>query len=116
MAVSHSFSRLETSKPPMSRSARSNLSLTVSRTGFGQHGDYVFGWQGDSLQTAMDGGCYLRNCTQLTSHAPKVKNQCNVPVTVDEDADGCEFRPPSSCELDLADRLTGMSNLPGNPL
>jgi hypothetical protein len=54
----------------------------------------MFGWEGDSLQTAMDSACYLRNCTQpgqLTEQAPKIKNLCQVPVTVDEDVDGCEF-------------------------
>ncbi|KAF2466891.1 uncharacterized protein BDR25DRAFT_376420 [Lindgomyces ingoldianus] len=61
---------------------------TGDKTGFGQHGDYVFGWKDDTLQTAMDSGCYLRNCTQLTSQTPKVKNQCNVPVTVNENIDG----------------------------
>ncbi|PSN73608.1 hypothetical protein BS50DRAFT_597111 [Corynespora cassiicola Philippines] len=61
---------------------------TGDTTGYGQHGDYVFGWEGDSLQTAMDNKCYLRNCTQLTEQVPKVKNDCSVPVTVDEDIDG----------------------------
>lgn len=39
----------------------------------------------------MDSGCYLRNCTLLTEQAPKIKNLCNVPDTVHEDIDGCEF-------------------------
>jgi len=60
-------------------------------TGYGQHGDYLFGWKGDSLQTAMDSGCYLRNCTQLTAQEPKVKNTCQVPVTAHENIDGCMF-------------------------
>jgi hypothetical protein len=60
-------------------------------TGFGQHADYVFGWEGNTLQTAMDSGCYLRNCSQLTSQMPEVKNKCNVPVTAVEDIDGCEL-------------------------
>ncbi len=63
----------------------------LPRTGFGQHGDYVFGWQGTTLQDAMDNGCYLRNCSLLKSQEPKVKNKCNVPVTVNEKVDGCEF-------------------------
>ncbi|KAF2786948.1 hypothetical protein K505DRAFT_258787 [Melanomma pulvis-pyrius CBS 109.77] len=61
---------------------------TGDKTGFGQHGDYVFGWEGDTLQTAMDSACYLRNCTKLTEQAPKIKNLCNVPVTVHENIDG----------------------------
>ncbi|KAL1874428.1 hypothetical protein VTK73DRAFT_305 [Phialemonium thermophilum] len=61
---------------------------TGDRTGYGQHGDYIFGWQGDTLQKAMDGGCYLRNCSVLTSQMPEVKNKCTVPVTAVEDIDG----------------------------
>jgi len=68
--------------------------LMSKSTGFGQHADYVFGWVGNSLQTAMDSGCYLRNCTQLTEQPPKIKNLCQVPVTVDEDTDGCKFHSP----------------------
>ena len=67
------------------------LSLINDSTGFGQHADYVFGWQGNTLQTAMDSGCYLRNCSELTSQMPEVKNKCAVPVTVREDVDGCKL-------------------------
>lgn len=56
-------------------------------TGYGQHGDYVFGWEGNSLQRAMDSACYLRNCSLLTGMAPAVKNTCQVPVTMKEDLD-----------------------------
>lgn len=62
------------------------------RTGYGQHGDYVFGWKDDTLQKAMDSGCYLRNCSVLSAQEPKKKNLCQVPVTVDEDVDGCKFK------------------------
>lgn len=82
--------------------------LTSIRTGFGQHGDYVFGWEGNSLQTAMDSACYLRNCSQLTEQAPEIKNQCNVPVTVVEngDLDECKFclRQARLIETDYFDR------------
>jgi len=40
----------------------------------------------------MDNQCYLRNCSRLTEQAPKVKNKCNVPVTVkDADLDACKL-------------------------
>ncbi|KAK3689329.1 hypothetical protein B0T22DRAFT_427574 [Podospora appendiculata] len=66
---------------------------TGDKTGYGQHGDYVFGWEGNSLQTAMDSGCYLRNCSQLTEQAPQVKNRCSVPVTVKEHKDLDDWLP-----------------------
>ncbi|KAK3352754.1 hypothetical protein B0T25DRAFT_456854 [Lasiosphaeria hispida] len=53
-------------------------------TGYGQHADYVFGWEGNSLQKAMDNRCYLRNCTLLTELSPKVKNKCTVPTVAQE--------------------------------
>ncbi|KAK7996563.1 CTR2 long splice variant [Apiospora arundinis] len=61
---------------------------TGDNTGYGQHGDYVFGWQDDSLQLAMDNQCYLRNCSRLPSQMPPDKNKCSVPVTAPENIDG----------------------------
>ena len=63
---------------------------TGDHTGYGQHGDYVFGWEGDSLQKAMDNGCYLRNCTKLTAQLIKDKNLCTVPTTYKEPLDECK--------------------------
>ncbi len=62
----------------------------------------------------MDSGCYLRNCTQLTSQTPKVKNQCNVPVTVHEDIDGCEsWLPVDDVFASMLTYLAGLTELPG---
>ncbi|KAK4442640.1 hypothetical protein QBC34DRAFT_338286 [Podospora aff. communis PSN243] len=60
---------------------------TGDHTGYGQHGDYVFGWEGDSLQRAMDSGCYLRTCPQLKAQLIKEKNKCVVPTSYKEDLD-----------------------------
>lgn len=39
----------------------------------------------------MDSACYLRNCTQIKSQPPSIKNKCQVPDTVEEDIDGCKY-------------------------
>ncbi|KAF2260287.1 hypothetical protein CC78DRAFT_473231 [Lojkania enalia] len=63
---------------------------TGDPTGYGQHGDYVFGWQGDSLQRAMDDGkmCMGANCAGLKTQDVSVGNNCKVKNRVLEDADG----------------------------
>jgi len=59
------------------------------RTGYGQHGDYVFGWKGDSLQQAMDNSCFATNCKQLKTQNFNKANQCVVKNAVKENTDGC---------------------------
>lgn len=72
------------------------------KTGYGQHADYVFGWQNDSLQRAMDvSGCMGATCSQakLLTQDISTAKQCAVNKQVHEDEDGCEFRcsRPSWC-------------------
>lgn len=59
-------------------------------TGYGNHGDYVFGWKDDSLQRTMDSACYV-NCSTLTTQSMEVQNDCIIKSAVDEDIDGCKF-------------------------
>ena len=66
---------------------------TGDTTGYGQHGDYVFGWKGDSLQRAMDGGCLGASCTGLKTQSNAEAAKCSVPGRVREDFDGCKSRP-----------------------
>ncbi|KAI9694885.1 MAG: hypothetical protein M1822_000501 [Bathelium mastoideum] len=56
-------------------------------TGFGTHGDYMFGWQGNSLQNAMNSNCDV-TCNVLTSQDISTANQCTKPVVVTENIDG----------------------------
>ncbi len=63
---------------------------------------------------AMDGGCYLRNCTQITSQSPHIKNQCQVPVTVHEDLDGCKTSMLFLSRPKVTDEYwIGLNELPG---
>jgi hypothetical protein len=56
-------------------------------TGYGTHGDYVFGWKDDALQKAMNFNCNI-NCPQLRSQTIAAGNKCSVPKRVKEDTDG----------------------------
>ncbi|KAK0708909.1 hypothetical protein B0T21DRAFT_405199 [Apiosordaria backusii] len=58
-------------------------------TGYGQHGDYVFGWKDDSLQHAMDNRCFAATCRGLTTQGFDKANKCQVKRVVKEDIDGC---------------------------
>ncbi|KAK3501446.1 hypothetical protein B0T13DRAFT_396102 [Neurospora crassa] len=67
-------------------------------TGFGSHGDYIFGWKGDSLQRAMDSACYV-NCPTLKTQSVSAMNKCKYnEVLVDEPIDGW------------------LDSIPGNPM
>nr|CAB91299.1 conserved hypothetical protein [Neurospora crassa] len=55
------------------------------------HGDYVFGWKGDSLQKAMDKGCNLnKDCPSagLTAQTPAQYNACTIKQQAPEPVDG----------------------------
>ncbi|KAK4459728.1 hypothetical protein QBC42DRAFT_231075 [Cladorrhinum samala] len=57
-------------------------------TGYGQHGDYVFGWKDDTLQHAMDNRCFGPTCKGLTTQGFDKANKCQVKTVVKEDMDG----------------------------
>ncbi|OCL06098.1 hypothetical protein AOQ84DRAFT_378955 [Glonium stellatum] len=65
-------------------------------TGYGIHGDYVFGWKGDALQRAMDSGSNCNsdllgnslNCPALKSQTIQQGNQCSKRQVVNENLDG----------------------------
>ena len=66
---------------------------TGDNTGYGQHGDYVFGWKDDSLQSAMDtSGCFgAGKCGKANVQKIDKAKSCSVKKVVSEDQEGCEF-------------------------
>ncbi|KAK5629040.1 hypothetical protein RRF57_004755 [Xylaria bambusicola] len=67
--------------------------------GYGNHGDYVFGWKGDALQKAMDSNCYI-NCPQLKTQSIQQGNQCSVKDIVGEQIDGWLKELPGGMPVD----------------
>ena len=77
-------------------------SHSTNRTGYGAHGDYLFGWKDDALQRAMDGlgkGCHSEDCMSvLKIQSGKDAIACTKAQQAKEDVGNskCEFLP-SNC-------------------
>ena len=66
--------------------------MPSNRTGYGHHGDYVFGWEGDSLKRAMESQRCMTslpaNCDALTLQTDAEINKCMLQTVVPEVTEG----------------------------
>jgi hypothetical protein len=79
------------------------------------HADYVFGWEGDSLQKAMETACMFDACVNgkpLKSQTAAQMNACSAKGFVGEQTGGCEFRSILSQYPELTNHQ-GLTALPG---
>jgi hypothetical protein len=65
---------------PPSTFLAGNAADSEISTGYGQHGDYLFGWKGDALQRGLDAllgdGCINEVCNALKSQTAKEAVAC----------------------------------------
>ncbi|RYP50908.1 hypothetical protein DL768_003668 [Monosporascus sp. mg162] len=68
-------------------------------TGYGNHGDYMFGWKGDALQIAMDTNCNGDRCPELDYQEIRKGNQCTKKPTVEENLSGWLEELPGGVQI-----------------
>ena len=59
----------------------------------------MLGWEGSSLQKAIDANCFGATCSALKTQSFADANKCAVPKTIQEDVDGWLTRIPNGMSM-----------------
>ncbi|KAK4674890.1 hypothetical protein QC764_0072240 [Podospora pseudoanserina] len=79
--------------------------MSIDSIGYGQHGDYIFGWKGDALQRGMD-AVLGDDCVNDRCHALEFQSA----------AEGVACAKPTQVEGEIVGRGgEWLQTLPGNP-
>lgn len=58
------------------------------KTGYGWHGDYLFGWKGNALQVALDERCQGDGCAGMKTQTADQANKCMISSQTGEQVEG----------------------------